>query len=90
MDGLVNFLVRFFLRWVPDAFVVAVLLSLLTFVLAVIVAGFGVAETISSWGDGFWNLLIFTNQITLTLLFGYALANTSCQRRLRSALMCHG
>lgn len=83
MDGFVNFFVRFFLRWVPDAFVVAVLLSLLTFVLAVTVAGFGVAETINSWGDGFWNLLTFTNQITLTLLFGYALANTS---PLRSAL----
>lgn len=71
---------RFFLRWVPDAFVVAILLSLLTFGLAVTVTGYGVTDTISSWGDGFWNLLTFTNQITLTLLLGFALANTPAMR----------
>ena len=76
MNRIIDFFVRFFLRWVPDAFVVALVLSLLTFGLAVTVAGFGVAETLNSWGDGFWNLLRFTNQITLTLLLGYALANT--------------
>jgi len=76
VNRIIDFFVRFFLRWVPDAFVVALLLSLLTFGLAITVAGFGVAETLNSWGDGFWNLLRFTNQITLTLLLGYALANT--------------
>ena len=76
MNRIIDFFVRFFLRWVPDAFVVALVLSLLTFGLAITVAGFGVTETLNSWGDGFWNLLRFTNQITLTLLLGYALANT--------------
>lgn len=76
MNSIIDFFVRFFLRWVPDAFVVALVLSLLTFGLAITVAGFGVVETLNSWGDGFWNLLRFTNQITLTLLLGYALANT--------------
>ena len=80
MRKLVAPLERFFLRWVPDAFVVAILLSLMTFALAVGVTGYGVTETISSWGDGFWNLLSFTNQITLTLLLGFALANTPAMR----------
>ncbi len=39
-------------------------------------AGFGVTETVNTWGDSLWNLLTFTNQITLTLLLGFALANT--------------
>ncbi len=81
MNRLVQLLVRFFLRWVPDSFVVAGVLSLLTFVLAVTAAGYGVVDTLDAWGDSFWNLLEFTNQITLTLLFGYALANTPPVRR---------
>ncbi len=72
----VDVLVRFFMRWIPDSFVIAIILTLFTFLLSISVADFGIADTISTWGSGFWDLLKFTNQITLTLLFGYALANT--------------
>ncbi len=70
------------MRWVPDSFVIAIVLTLLTFILAVSMGGYGAKETVVSWGGGFWNLLKFTNQITLTLLFGYALANTAPVQRL--------
>jgi short-chain fatty acids transporter len=86
MSRIVQTLVRFFLRWVPDAFAVAVVLSMLTFVLAVTVAGYPLTSTIESWGDSFWNLLTFTNQITLTLLLGFAFANTPPVRRALLAL----
>jgi len=76
VSRILQLLIRFSLRWTPDSFVVAGLLSLLTFLLAVTVAGYSVSATIESWGDSFWNLLAFTTQITLTLLLGYALANT--------------
>jgi short-chain fatty acids transporter len=76
VNRVVQILIRFFLRWTPDSFVVAGLLSLLTFILAITVAGFSLGGTMEAWGDSFWNLLAFTNQITLTLLLGYALANT--------------
>lgn len=82
MSRLVDSFVRFFIRWVPDSFVIAIILTLLTFFLSVVVGGYGAKDTISSWGTGFWNLLRFTNQITLTLLLGYALANTPPVRRL--------
>ncbi|MCZ6507036.1 MAG: TIGR00366 family protein, partial [Acidobacteria bacterium] len=36
----------------------------------------------ASWGDSFWDLLRFTNQITLTLLLGYAFANTPPVQRV--------
>ena len=81
MSRLVALSVRIFTRWMPDAFSVAILLTLLTVGLAVTVAGYPLAAAIGSWGDGFWNLLTFTNQITLTLLFGYAFANTPPVRR---------
>jgi short-chain fatty acids transporter len=82
MNRFVDRFVRFFMRWIPDSFVIAIILTLVTFVLAVSVGDFGIKETVVSWGGGFWNLLKFTNQITLTLLFGYALANTSPVRRM--------
>lgn len=81
MKSPVQALIRFFLRWTPDSFAVAGVLSLVTFVLAVTISGFGVVETMEAWGDSFWNLLAFTNQITLTLLLGYALANTPPMQR---------
>ena len=82
MNSVVQVLIRFFLRWTPDSFVVAGLLSLLTFVLAMTVGGFGLTATMEAWGDSFWNLLAFTNQITLTLLLGYAFAHTPPIRAL--------
>lgn len=81
MSRVVPALVRIFIRWMPDAFAVAILLTLLTVALAVLVAGHPLGASIESWGDGFWNLLTFTNQISLTLLFGYAFANTPPVRR---------
>lgn len=84
MRRVVPILVRVFIRWMPDAFAVAILLTLLTVLLAVTVAGFPLSSSIEAWGDGFWNLLTFTNQISLTLLFGYAFANTA---PVRSALL---
>jgi short-chain fatty acids transporter len=82
LSRLVDSFVRFFIRWVPDSFVIAIILTLLTFFLSVVVGGYSAKETVGSWGGGFWNLLRFTNQITLTLLLGYALANTPPIRRL--------
>lgn len=86
MPRFTSSIVVFFERWMPDAFVVAVVLSALTFLLAVTVAGATPVETVTAWGDGFWNLLEFTNQVVLTLLFGYALAYTPfMQKMLRKA-----
>lgn len=82
MDRLLDGFVRFFVRWIPDSFVVAILLTLLTFLLAVTVAGEPPLDAVLAWGDGFWHLLAFTNQITLTLLLGFALANTPAMNAL--------
>jgi short-chain fatty acids transporter len=77
LNQMIQWLVEFFLRWIPDSFVIALLLTLVTFLLAILVGGQTPAESLASWGDGLWHLLSFTNQITLTLLLGYAVANTN-------------
>lgn len=74
--------VTFFERWMPDAFVVAVVLSVITFLLSIVVAGASPSEAVTAWGDGFWNLLTFTNQIVLILLFGHTLAHTPAIQRI--------
>ncbi len=92
MRRIVQWLVGFFLRWIPDAFVICLVLTLATFVSAILVAGQAPAEAVASWGNGVWHLLEFTNQITLTLLLGYAVANTPAMRAvlLRSAAVVRG
>ena len=82
LNRIVSPLVRLFVRFMPDALVVAILLWLLTMLLAVVLTGTSPLQAIEFWGDSFWNLLTFTNQITLTLLFGYAFANTAPVRAL--------
>jgi len=79
-------LVGLFIRWIPDAFAVALALTLFTFFCAIVGAGYPLNSAIEAWGDGFWNLLLFTNQITLTLLLGYGLANTPAVRRILRAI----
>ncbi len=82
LRNLSNFFVTILNRWMPDSFVVAILLTLVTFILAVTVADFPVAAATLSWGDSIWDLLRFTNQIVLTLLLGHVLAHTPPVRSL--------
>ena len=49
-------------------------------------ADYGIIETVSAWGDSFWSLLRFTAQIILTLVLGYAVANTEPARRFLESI----
>ncbi len=86
LKAIAGFFVRLVERWMPDPFVIAVLLTLLVFVLAVAVAGYGPVDAVTAWGDSFWGLLSFTMQIVLTLALGHALAHTPPARRLLEAV----
>jgi short-chain fatty acids transporter len=61
-------------RYLPDPFVFAIGLTLLTMLLAITVEGQNPAQTLQSWGDGFWSLLAFTTQMAVILAMGYVLA----------------
>lgn len=84
LDRVTAGIVRFFERWMPDALVVAVVLTLLTLMLVLGLTDTSPRGAINAWGDGFWSLLAFTNQIALTLLLGYILASTT---PVRNALL---
>lgn len=62
-------------RYLPDAFVFLVGLTLIVFVLG-IVAGSSPRDVLDYWGEGYFSILEFTAQSTLMLVLGFALANT--------------
>lgn len=66
----------------PDAFIFATLLSILTFVLCLALTQSTTQTTIDAWGSGFWRLQTFTAQIAMTLITGFALAHTPVVHRL--------
>ncbi|WP_054635867.1 TIGR00366 family protein [Thalassobacillus sp. C254] len=63
-------------KWLPDAFVFAVILTLVTFLGGMLIVDNSPYEMLIHWGDGFWSLLEFTAQIITTFIMSYALALT--------------
>jgi len=61
-------------RFLPDAFVFTAILTLVTVLLGLTVAGQGPVQMMEYWYDGFWKFLTFTMQMVLVLLTGYCLA----------------
>lgn len=69
-------------RLLPDPFLLAVLLTLVTVLAGWIVSGQGPATLLSHWGGGIWGLLEFSMQMCLVLVTGHALADSPPLRRL--------
>lgn len=61
-------------RWIPGAFTIAWLLTLLVLVLAMTVGHASFTESVRSWGDGFWELLPFSMQMCLVMFTGSIVA----------------
>lgn len=73
-------------RFYPDAFAFAILLTLVSFAMAVGVAGETPAAAVEIWGLGLTGLLSFIAQIALTLICAHALAHTDAVRRVLQGL----
>lgn len=63
-------------RWLPDAFVFAIILTAIAFIAGVIFTDSSPIDMMTYWGDGMWGLLTFTAQIITTFVLSYALALT--------------
>lgn len=77
---------RWSTRWVPDAYVIAVILTVIAAALAMIFADATLGQVIKYWGDGFWVLLTFAMQMCLIILTGYILAASPPMGRLLNRL----
>ena len=72
-------------RWIPSAFAIAVLLTFVTFAIAV-GAGATPKEALVAWGNGFWTLLPFAMQMSLVILTGYIVSSAPAVERLFTRL----
>ena len=70
-----NGCVKLVQRFLPDAFVFCIILTIVVFIAAMPVAGMNPIEVANAWGSGVWNLLLFSMQMALVLVLGSALAN---------------
>ncbi len=69
-------------RWLPGAFVFAVVLTVVVAALSLALTDTGPKELTLAWGAGLTDLLSFMTQVALVLLLGYTLANLPPVRRL--------
>ena len=67
-------LTRWTERWIPDSWVIAVMLSLCVAGLAMTVGGASPATALQAWGQGLWALLSLAMQFTLMMVLAYACA----------------
>ncbi len=63
-------------RITPDPFVIAILLTVATYLLAVGTTDSNVQESITAWGGGLWNLAEFTLKMAMILLGGFVVAKS--------------
>lgn len=68
---------RIMQRWLPDAFLIAVLLTFVVFVLGVTNQQQSAMQMVNFWGDGLWNLLTFSMQMVLILVLGHMVAQSA-------------
>lgn len=76
LKSLTNFFDRMVQRFLPDAFLFAVILTLVVFLMGILFTGSTPIQMVEYWGNGFWDLLAFAMQMSLIVVTGYVLANT--------------
>ncbi len=69
-----NFFTKVAKKYLSDAFIFAIILTILVFVLGLIIQGTSFIDMVKFWGGGFWSLLGFSMQMVLVLVTGSALA----------------
>lgn len=87
MQKVTGFFTELMRRYLPDPFVFAIILTLLTVILAVVIEGQSITDVTEAWGKGFWSLLAFTTQMAVILAMGYVLANAPVVERMLNAIV---
>src|SRR6266481_5876536 len=73
-------------RWVPDAFIFALIATALVIAAALLATPATLLQTVDAWGRGFWDLIPFTLQMALVIITGHVLATSPPMGRLIRAV----
>lgn len=73
-------------RWVPDAFIFALIATLIVVVAGVAATPSSLVQVVDAWGRGFWDLIPFTLQMSLVIITGHVLATSRPMGRLIRAV----
>ena len=65
-------LCQFTQRWIPDSWVVCMILTILSILLAMLGAGARLNESVLAWGDGMWSLLELAMQFSIAMIAAHA------------------
>lgn len=79
MKKFTNACVKLVDKYLPDPFLFAIVLTIVCYVAAVVFTGNGPLDVLAAWGNfssGIWNLLKFSMQTSMIVVFGSALAKT--------------
>ena len=63
---------RFTQRWIPDSWVVCMILTVMAILLAILGPGATLHETVLAWGGGMWALLELAMQFTIAMIAAHA------------------
>ena len=89
MSKITAFFTELMRRYLPDPFVFAIMLTLLTMALAFGVENRPINDVVQDWGKGFWSLLAFTTQMAVILVMGYVLAAAPIVDRFLDRIAAH-
>lgn len=89
--SVLTFIERIFDRFLPSPFTIAVLLSLLSMVLAMVFTDSDIPSLLSNWQNGMWdtNLIVFAYQMMLILILGHMLVLSPPIKRLIELSLVH-
>jgi short-chain fatty acids transporter len=73
-------------RWVPDAFIFALIGTVIVVVAALTATPATTGQVVDAWGRGFWELIPFTLQMSLIIITGHVLATSRPMRRVIHAI----
>ena len=71
---IINGCVSFMQKYLPEPFIFAIILTFAAILVAMPVCHQSIAEVVTNWGGGVWNLLGFSMQMALVLVTGATLA----------------
>src|SRR5258707_612868 len=73
-------------RWIPDAFIFALLATFIVVLAAVIATPSTPPQVVDAWGRGFWELIPFTLQMSLIIITRHVLATSPPMGRIIRAI----